>query len=106
MVRFGNNWKFSGIVIHDTLGRPMRKLTTCTPNPNYLRLMMQATDSPPKSANEIRTPQTPPISDEFVSVQKVVAAEVAQGLESAKEFAREKATVRYTNNLFRPGRAW
>ena len=38
----------------------------------------QETAVPPKSTNETCTPRAPPISDEFVSVQKVVAAEVAQ----------------------------
>src|SRR5262249_9642035 len=44
----------------------------------------QETAVPPRSANETRTPHTPPISDEFVSAQKVVAAEVAQRPETCR----------------------
>ena len=56
---------------------------------------------PPKSANETRTPHTPPISDEFVSVQ-TLQRKSRKGPECAEELAQDK-NMRNINNLIRGG---
>ena len=65
----------------------------------------QETAVPPKSKNETRTPHTPLISDEFVSVQKVVAAEVAQrpGMCGGIRTSEKDKNMRYINILIRGG---